>query len=779
MKKGSIIGKKISRRKFVLGVSATGTGLMMGLYPKLNAVSKMLTGNEYAIEGFTPNIWITVEKDNTVTITISRTEMGQGIRTALAMATADEMNADWKNVKVVQALADTKYGSQSTGGSQSIMTRLSTMRQAGAIVGKMFITAAAQTWGIAESNCKADMGYVIEVGGSRKLSFGELTDKASTLPIPGSATLKDAKDFKYIGTKIGHIDSHDIVTGKAIFGLDVSIPGMKYACIAFPPALGASVASFTDTNALKIPGVIRSVQISAGVAIIADNTYSAMKGVEALSINWNMGSNANLSSEQIFQNYHNGIGSLAALPGSTVKTIESTYQVPYLAHATMEPQNCTVNYTGTSCEVWVPTQDSQSVKSTVASAVGLSSNSVKVNTTLVGGGFGRRLSADYARYAAEISKKTNLPIKLTYTRADDMKWDNNYRAASVHALKSGLDSSGKLTGWIHKSVGVSPFSPPYTLPSPQNSQGTGSPVVPTGAWRSVSSTQVVFANESFIDEIALSAGVDPMAFRLSISNNSKITGVLNELKTRSGWTNQLPKGKGRGVAVFSGFGGYAGHVVEVTVDGGNLTIDRVIAVCDVGMAVNTNIIEAEMMGVVIDGLSTALKAEITIKKGIAEQSNFNDFRWLRIDESPKIEVYILQSGGFISGLGELGFPTVTPALTNAIFNACGVRVRLLPISKTELTSVDNYINNEISNLKLYPNPVADKLNIEFDAGIALPNEYKIEILDMQGRIIFEKSNLSAFNKIADTIEFPDVASGNYILKLKYGNKVATGKIIKI
>jgi len=770
----------LSRRKFILGVSAASTGVMLGLFPKVSANAKMLSGNHKSIESFVPNIWITVDKDNSVTITISRSEMGQGIRTALAMACADEMDADWNNVKVVQALADSKYGSQSTGGSQSIMTRLTPMRNAGATARKMFITAAAQTWNISESNCNADNGFVIETSGTRKLSFGELTDKAATLSVPSSITLKDPKDFKYIGTKIGHIDNNDIITGKAIYGIDVIIPGMKYACIAFPPAIGASVKSYSDTETLKISGVIKTVQISAGVAVVADNTYTAIKGVEALNVTWNPGSNANLNSGQIFQNYHNGIGTLPALPGSTVKTIEATYQVPYLAHATMEPQNCTVYYQGTSCEVWAPTQDSTSVQSTVASAVGLSSANVKINTTLLGGGFGRRLSADYTRYAAEISKKMNLPIKLTYTRSDDMKWDNNYRPASVHSLKAGLDSSGKLTGWIHKSVGVSPFSPPYNLPSPQNTQGNGSSAIPTGAWRSVTSTQVCFTNESFIDEIALAAGMDPIDYRLSICTNNKIIGVLNELKTRSNWSTALPKGSGRGVAVYSGFGAFAGHVVEVTVDGyGILKIDRVIAVCDVGMAVNLNIIEAELTGVVIDGLSTALKAEITIKNGIAEQSNYNDFKWLRIDESPKIEVYVLQSGGFISGIGEPGFPSVTPALCNAIFNACGIRVRTLPISKTPLTGVDDNLKKNDDSLRLFPNPVINELTLEFEPDAAFSGEYIVEILDILGSKIFELRNNISGNKIIEKINLQGNPEGYYLVNLRYGNRVIRGKMLKV
>ncbi|MCX6154779.1 MAG: molybdopterin-dependent oxidoreductase [Candidatus Kapabacteria bacterium] len=771
-----------TRRNFLLQISTLGTGLILsGLIPANQALAQLIK-EKNEIQSFIPNVWLEVQSDNTVIITIGQSELGQGTRTSLAMAVADEMDADWANVKIVQGNAsNAKYGSQSTGGSSSITGKLTIMRQAGATARAMFITAAAQTWNIAESACKADAGYILEIAGSRKLSYGDLSTKAATLPVPTNLTLKTAKDFKYIGSSKPVFDCADIVMGKTEFGIDAKVTGLKYAMAAFPPTIGASVKSYDDTDTLKIPGVLKTFKAAGGVAVVADNTYAAMQGVEALKISWNMGSNTGLNSDVIYKSLTDKIGTLDSLPGNTIKTLEATYQVPFLAHAPMEPMNCTVNIQGTTCEVWVSSQDSQSVQATVASATGISAANVTVHSCLSGGGFGRRSNVDYANYAASIAKQSGYPIKFLYSRKNDIQRDNSNRPASVHALKAGLDTSGKITGWVHRGIyagGGSVGSPPYSLPSPKNYQDAGNTTVPTGAWRSVSASQCVFAIECFIDEIALAAAKDPLDFRLGISNNSRVTAVLNELKTRSNWTNPLPKGSGRGVSIFSGWGGYCGHVVEVTVNNGILKVDRAICVVDVGFALNLFTIESQMMGGIIDGLSTATRAEITIAAGAVEQTGYGDFQWFRMNEAPKIEVYIIHTGTSPSGVGELGFPTVTPALCNAIYNAIGVRIRRLPISYTELksTSVKEEINRDL--IKVNPNPFGNEINIDL-TNVEKLGQLECKIYDISGNLIYMSSFPQNFMANNYSIDSSNFISGTYILRISTANKHYTAKIQKV
>jgi isoquinoline 1-oxidoreductase beta subunit len=786
----------ITRRNFILCISGTGAAVVIGSALKpLNALGKEISKTidygilEYhdncttyptEILDFVPSVWLEIKTNNTIYVSISRTEMGQGIRTSFATAVADEMDADWANIRVVQAPPDNaKYGSQNTGGSYSTMYLLDTIRKAGATARAMLISAAAKTWNIAESSCKADKSYISEIGGNRKLSYGELSDLASTLSVPGTVKTKSAGDFNYMGTINHFIDMPDFVNGRAIYGSDVYFKDLKYAVAAFPPAIGASVKSVDDSATLKIPGVIKTIRAVGGVVVIADNTWAAIKGVKALNITWNMGNNATLNSADITKSMTDKIGSLGSLPANTDKTLEVTYQVPYLAHAPMEPLSCTVYIQGNKCDVWTSTQDSQSVQSTAASATGIPLANVTVHMNLAGGAFGRRSSSDFVQNAATIAKQSGYPIKFLYMREDDIKYDR-YRPASIHAMKAGLDSAGKITGWIHKGIFAgsgSVQSPPYSLPSPQNSNASGITTIPTGAWRSVAASQVVFANESCFDELAVLAGKDPLDFRLGIATNQRVKAVLNELKTRSNWGNPLPKRSGRGVAVFTGWNGYCGHVVEVTIgNNGKVIVDRVVCVADVGFAVSPFGIESQMMGGIIDGLSTALKAEITIDKGIAEQTGYSDFKWLRFNESPKIEVYILQNGS-ASGVGELGFPTVSPALCNAIYNAVGIRIRRLPISHTDLstTSVAEPVSN---HLKVFPNPFNDSLTIDMSS-IDLGDEVDLEISDLSGRIVYRTSFQSISIQNSITLNLLELRAGSYVISLTSNSKKYQTKVIKM
>jgi CO/xanthine dehydrogenase Mo-binding subunit len=775
----------VSRRSFVLGMSAAGTGFVFGLFPSIPGSSALADNKEAGIASLSPGVYLEIKTDGSVIITNPRSEMGQGTRTSLPMILADELDADWAKVTVVQAQGDSKYGSQSTGGSTSIRTFFGAFRQLGATAKAMLIKAAAQTWGIPESGCRADSGFVFETNGSRKLSFGELVDKASALPVPpaNTLTLKTKAQFKIIGTDKAHVDNPDIVSGKAIYGMDKKIPGMKYAALAMRPAFGSSVKSFNDTETLKIKGVIRTFQISEGVAVIADNTWSALKGVEALKVEWNMGANANLNSEQIYNSLTSKIGTLPALPANTDKPLNVVYEVPFLAHMTMETMNSTASFANGKLEIWSSTQDPQSLRNSVASSLGMNVSDVTVNMTLTGGGFGRRLSADYALIAAKIAKGTGIPVKAMYTRTDDIRHDN-YRPASIHCMKGGIDVSGNVTAFIHKSIYAgngSPMNPYYNVPNLQLLDDSGISVIPTGAWRSVDNTQVVFANECFIDELAVLAGKDPIEYRLKYMTDSRLKAVLNLLKDKSEWTKPLPKGWGRGVALFIGYSAYAGHVVEVSVDSqGKLKVERIVAVCDPGLAINPRNIEAQFMGASNDGLSTAIKNEITIDKGGVVQSSFMDNDWIRINEVPKFEMHIINERDTPSGMGEVGFPSVTPALVNAISNATGIRVRSLPIRKHKLTtSADEKKNESEGRIRIYPVPVEDKFTVEFDSAILNGMSYSVIISNILGTKIFESTLLSPEQVNEKRIfPFPSVSDGVYFITVKSGINEFTSKIIK-
>jgi isoquinoline 1-oxidoreductase beta subunit len=774
---------RISRRKFLIGISATAAGTIVATVPGANVFGRYRNEETGELLDFSPNIWISIDIDGIITVMNSRGEMGQGTRTTMAMLVAEELEADWEKIRVEQAPGDQKYGNQSTGGSYSVQLMFNTMRTAGAVARLMLITAAAQTWGINESQCRAENSYVIEISGSRKLSYGELAEKASTVPIPLNPTLKDPKDFKVIGTRKMHIDSLDIVTGKAKFGIDVIVPGMKFAAAAFPPTVGGSIKSFDDTETLKIKGVIKTVRSNNTLAVIADNTWAAIKGVEALKTEWYPGPNASYSSEDISKSLYDKIGKLPDMPGNSIKVIEGVYEVPYLAHSTMEPMNCTADYKNDSMEVWASTQDAQSVRRNAANGAGLNESVVKANSMLTGGGFGRRLNADYASIGARISKLAGMPVKFMYTKSDCLQNDN-YRPTSIHAMKAGIGANGASTGWAHKAIygggSSNPSNPPYKIGSPDNSSASGLSFLPTGAWRSVSNTQVIFANESFIDEIAFAAGIDPMEWRLNNFNgNGKLKTVLETLKEKSDWGKPLPAGWGRGVALFSGYGAYAGHVVEVSVSKeGNLKVERIVAVCDNNLVINPLNVESQILGAAMDGLSTAIKGEITIRNGSVEQSNWHDFEWCRIDETPKFEIHLIPSGGSPSGMGEVGFPSVTPALVNAIFNATGIRVRKLPISKTPLNVSAPDVNQDGSEIRIFPNPGDDHIRVEY-TGQGIEGDYTIELLDIIGRIVFESRNsIESGGLISELIRLDSLSQGVYFVRISFSKESVMKQFIK-
>ncbi len=766
-----------TRRSFILGVAATGA-LAIAAFSKINGEPLFPEG---VAESFEPNVWVKIDPDGTTTITVAKSEMGQGIRTSLAMIVAEEMDADWTKVKIRQARPDTGNGGLGTGGSGSVTGSYTNLRRAGATVKSMLISAAAKKWGVSESNCTASNGVISEKNGTRKLTYGELTDDASKITVPSNPPQKNVTDFKLIGTPQPHIDNRDIVSGKAIFGIDVRVPGMKYAVMVRPRAYGASIRSFDASQTLKFPGVLKAENVpGVGLVVLAENTYAALAGRDLLKIEWNMGSNSSLNSLTISNQMKNGIGTVADVPASSVKKIEAHYELPYLAHATMEPMNCVADVRETGAEIWCPSQNGEYIRSGVANAIGLSANSIIVNTTLLGGGFGRRSSNEYAAYAARISKTFKVPVLFMYSRQDDMRSDA-YRPASYHVCKGGLDANGKITGWVHRNVnGGGTSNPPY-FSTPQNlTSANVSLPIPTGAWRSVSHTSDSFATESFIDELAFEAGKDPFEFRRDLLQpGSRLRIALEKAAELAEWDKPLPKGWGRGIACTGAYS-YVAHVIEVSVsDSGILKVERVVAVVDCGIAINPMGVEAQMQGAAVDALSTALKSEITIENGGVKQSSFLDFEWLRMNEMPKIEVHIIPSTRSPQGMGEAGFPSVSPALCNAIFNATGKRIRTLPIQKTSLTSIEEPKNDTYGQMKVYPSPFTSSFTIEGQLSTPLSGEISISIQNLLGSTLLEMNTpLNADGAFSQEINFSPAAAGVYFLTVRNGKAAIMQKIVK-
>ncbi|MBI3259937.1 MAG: molybdopterin-dependent oxidoreductase [Ignavibacteriae bacterium] len=764
-----------SRRSFLLGMAATGA---LAFSTFSNATGELMIPEPSV--SFEPNTWVKIDPDGTTTITVAKSEMGQGVRTSLAMIIAEEMDADWSKVKVRQARPDTGNGGLFTGGSGSVIWSYDMLRKAGATVKAMLISAAAKKWNVAESNCMASSGVISEKNGSRKILYGELTDDAAKISVPSNPSLKSTGDFKLIGTPKPHIDNPDVVSGKAKYGLDVRIPGMKFAVMVRMPAYGASISSFDATETLKLPGILKAENVQGvGLVVLADNTYAALKGREALKIEWNMGSNATLNSAKISEQMKSGIGTVADVPASSAKKIEAHYELPYLAHATMEVMNCVADIRQSSAEIWCPTQVGDDIRNAVANVTGLSANSITVNTTLLGGGFGRRLNTDYASIAARISKAFKVPVLFMFSRQDDMRGDA-YRPASYHICKGGLDSTGKVTGWVHKTVNGEASNPPYQIQSPNsNSTSVGLPI-PTGAWRSVGHTSSIFVNECFIDELAVAAGKDPFEFRHNLLPNGKLKTVLEKVAELAEWTKPLPKGWGRGIACTDAYSAIA-HVVEVSVsNAGILKVERIVAVVDCGIAINPMGVEAQIQGASVDALSTALKSEITIENGGVKQSTFRDFEWLRMNEMPKVEVHIIPSTASPNGMGEAGFPSVSPALCNAIFNATGIRVRTLPIQKTSLAAVDDpEINNNIGEINVFPSPFTSFFKVEGQLNTASSGEVLISIQNLLGSTLLETSAPFTNNgKFSQEINFSPASAGVYFLTVKSGSALIMRKIVK-
>ena len=703
---------KYNRRDFLKVTYSAGMGLMIGV---ALPIKNRLMSENIIKETFDPNIWISIQSNNIIKIVTAKSEMGQHIRTSIPMIVAEELNADWSKVKVVQA--DThpdKYGSQSTGGSGSIRRSYMRLRKAGATARDLLIKAASLKWEVPVGECKTYMSEVIHSKSNRTLKFGDLISIAGKLETPTDPILKDEKDFTLIGKSLPGLDTLSRVNGSAKFGLDIRLPDMLYATTLKCPTFGGSLKSFNSKKANKINGVKYVFEVEGGVAVVATNTWSAIKGQRALEVEWNHGDFHSWDSKKIkdmMEAKSDKKAVIAKQVGNTKtlknSSIESNYEIPFTSHATMETMNCVAHVNKNSAELWVPTQSPQRIQSSIAEKLNFDIEKVKVNVTLMGGGFGRRLFSDFIPDAVEISKKINKPVKLLWTREDDMSHDF-YRPASLHKLKGSLSEKNELIGWEHRIISPSisgQRSPdrfkngeldrsavngasnlPYDVPNILVDYVMSNTQVPIGWWRSVYNSQNAFANEVFIDELAHKAGVDALEFRMNMLNKSpRHKEVLRLAAEKAEWGKTLAKGQGMGMAVHESFGSWSAQVATVTVSkNGELSVDKIVASVDCGTVINPDGVKAQMEGSIVYGLTSTLKGEITIENGAVAQSNFHDFELLRIDEMPKVEIYIVPSIEAPGGAGEPGLPPVAPAVANAIFNAIGKRVRKLPIKSKDL-----------------------------------------------------------------------------------------------
>ncbi|HVP51150.1 MAG TPA: xanthine dehydrogenase family protein molybdopterin-binding subunit [Terriglobales bacterium] len=698
---------ELTRREFLRSGAVGGAGLVIAFYLPAKAEPK----SRGTKPSFQPNAWLQIDPEDNVTIWVGKSEMGQGVRTSLPMIVAEELDADWTRVRIEPALADTqKYGNQLTGGSTSVRTSWERLRKAGAQARAMLIAAAAQNWGVAPDSCRTENGSVIHELSGRRARYGSLAEAAAKLPVPEKPPLKNPRDFRIIGQSLPRLDIPEKVDGSAGFGIDVRVPGMLFGVVARCPVFGGKVARFDATRAKAVKGVRAVAPISSGVAVIADSTWAAMEGRKALDVTWNEGPHAALTSAEISRRF----ARLAAGPAAVAREegdaeaalkraarkLEAVYEVPYLAHATMEPMNATAYVRPGSCEVWAPTQFPSMAQQVAGKIAGLPPEKVTVHITLLGGGFGRRAEADYVADAVETSKAVGAPVQVLWTREDDMQHDV-YRPASYHVLRAGLDADGRLIAWTHRVVAPSiggqrgekleggldtsavdgAADLPYAIPNLRVDYVMANTAVPTGYWRSVYASQTAFANECFLDEIAAAAGKDPVELRRALLNKAPHhKAVLELVAEKSGWGQALPAGRFRGLAVHGSFHSCVAEVAEVSLaKDGTPQVHRVVCAIDCGLPVNPAGVASQMQSGIVYGLSAALRGKITIDKGRVQQSNFDDYQVLRFNEMPQVEVHIVPSSEAPTGTGEPGLPPIAPAVANAVSAARGQRVRKLPI----------------------------------------------------------------------------------------------------
>lgn len=698
----------LSRRDFLKTSAIAGGGLMLGMYlPKVGEAQA--AGTVYA-----PNAWVHIADNNSITLISARSEMGQGVYTSMPMLIAEELNVDIRRVKVEIAPPNAAYvnallGAQITGGSTSVRDAWEKLRIGGAQVRTMLVTAAANQWGVDAAKCRAEKGMVYGPGG-KKASYGQLAEAASRLPVPKEVALKDPKDFTIVGKPTRRLDTPAKVSGKAEYGIDVKLPGMVYASLEQCPVIGGKVVSFDATKARAMPGVIDVVQIDDGVAVVADSYWRAKKARETLTVQWDEGAGAKLDNAAMMAGIRNAAASEKkldikrngnvqdALKGA-VKLVNAEYESQLLAHAALEPMNFTADVRDGKCLLIGPTQFQQGAHGAVAAKLGLKPEDVTLRTTFLGGGFGRRLEVDFTVQAAQISKAVGKPVKLLWTREDDMTHDF-YRPMALHRMTAGLDASGKPVGMTFELTSqsitqrafglpkdtVDPFMAeaavaPYDIPNTAHEMVIHDAGLRVGYWRSVSHALNAFANESFIDELAVAAGKDPYAYRMAlIDKQPRFANVLKLAADRAGWGKPLPAGHSHGIALMEGYGTYMAQVAEISAKDNAIRVHRVVVAADVGRMVNPDTVEAQIQSSIVFGLTAALSGDITLANGRVQQTNFNNYPLLRMHETPKIDVILVKSTEKPGGVGEPATALIAPAVANALFAATGVRMRKLPLS---------------------------------------------------------------------------------------------------
>ena len=713
---------RLPSRRSVLRGGLAGA-FVLGFHLPAHAVNEPEQPPDSTQGKFAPNAFIRIDHSGLTTLVMPQVEMGQGVYTAVAMILAEELDADFSKVAVEHAPPNDKlygnptFGIQVTGNSNSIRAFWKPLRAAGAAARLMLIRAAAQQWQVDPASCSASSGVVSHASSGRSVGYGDLIDAASTQPVPQDPPLKDPKDFTLIGKPLKRFDTPNKTDGKVVYGIDAMLPGMKFATLAQCPVFGGKVGRVDDNAAKKVPGVQQIVVLDDLVAVVGDHMWAAKKGLDALVITWDEGANAKINSSDIWHDLRAASkkdGVFAKSIGDVAKglsqgeRIDGEYELPFLAHAPMEPLNCTVHVTPGACEVWTGTQVLTRVQEYAAKAAGLPLDKVTVHNHLLGGGFGRRLEADMVTAAVRIAKNVDGPVKLVWTREEDIQHDI-YRPVYRDVISATL-SGGKIAAWKYRVTGSSILARwlppafqggididavdsavdnPYDIPNFQVEYVRAEPpAVPTGFWRGVGPNNNVFATECFMDELARKAGADPIAFRLGmLGKTPRLKAALELVAEKSGWGQPLPARTGRGVCAQPSFGSFIATVVECEVDDhGEVHLRRVTSAVDTGIAVNPDTIVAQLQGGLIFGLTAALFGEITIERGRVRQSNFNDYRMLRIDEVPKIDIHLIKSGEDPGGIGETGATAGPPALRNAIYAATGIALRRLPIDRKALAA---------------------------------------------------------------------------------------------
>ena len=708
----------LSRRTFLQAGAATGGGLMLSLG------LPVATGDAQAAEGFAPNAFVRIEGDGQVVLTMPYVEMGQGTYTSIPMLIAEELEVDLKQVRLEHAPPNEKlYGNpllggiQATGNSNAVRASWQPLRQAGATARTMLVAAAAKRWNVDAATCRAQSGEVLHAPTGRRIKYGELAADAARMPVPESVALKRPEDFKLIGTPAKRLDTPAKVNGTAVYGIDARPPGVKVATLAQSPVFGGRVKSVNDTAAKAVKGVRQIVRLDDAVAVVADHMGAAKKGLAALKIEWDDGPHAKLNTDAIARELEQAtlnpgavaqnIGDIDKAMAGAVTKVEATYQLPFLAHATMEPMNCTVHVRRDGCEIWVGSQAMARVQAGAAKTAGLPLDKVVVHNHLIGGGFGRRLEADGVIRAVEIAKHVDGPVKVVWTREEDIQHDM-YRPYWLDRMSAGLDETGKPVAWSNRFAGSSVlarWAPPtfnngldpdttegaidlaYALPNMHVEYvRVEPPGIPTAFWRSVGPSHNVFVTESFMDELAAAAKQDAVAYRLALLDKSpRAKAVLALAAQKAGWGQPLPKGSGRGVSLQFAFATYMAQVAEVEVSkDGAVRVRRVVCAVDCGTAVNPDTVRAQIQSAIVFGVTAALYGKITLKDGRVEQSNFDSYQILRMNEAPAVEVHIVQNSEPSGGMGEAGTSAIAPAVANAVFAATGKRLRKLPIDPAAL-----------------------------------------------------------------------------------------------